>query len=41
MEALIGNIATIAVDAGGEIEIADVLTKNQEWERSRGRSFSR
>jgi hypothetical protein len=41
MEALTGYVATIATDDGGEIEIADVLTKNQEQERSRGHGFSR
>jgi hypothetical protein len=41
MEALTGNVATIAVDAEGEIAITDVLTQNQEWERSRGHGFSR
>jgi hypothetical protein len=41
MEALAGNVATIAVGAEGEIEITNVLTKNQERERSRDRGFSR
>jgi hypothetical protein len=41
MEALTGYVATIAVGEEGEIEITDVLTRNQEWERSRNRGFSR
>jgi uncharacterized protein (UPF0335 family) len=41
VEALTGNVATIAVGVEGEIEITDVLTKNQEWERSHGHGFSR
>ena len=41
MEVLIGHIATITVDEAGSIDLTDVLTKNQEWERSRGHGFSR
>jgi hypothetical protein len=41
MEALTGNVATIAVGAEEEIEITNTLTKNQEWERTRNHGFSR
>jgi hypothetical protein len=41
MEKLVGHIATIAADGEGDIELTDVRGKKQEWERSRGKGFSR
>jgi hypothetical protein len=41
MEALTGYVTTIATDGRGEIELTDIRTKNQEWERSRNRGFIR
>ena len=41
MEALAGNVATITTGDDGEIDLTDVLTKNQEHERSHRRGFSR
>jgi hypothetical protein len=41
LKALTGYVAAITVDGAGLIDLTDVLTKNQEWERPRGKGFSR